>query len=182
MMEAAIEGSRMKYLVPAISLALLAFAPARAETTAIESLGRLAGTWESSATATLTPYSAAGSTKATTACSWSASREFLICQQSVSADGKITQDVAVYTYDSATVKYHFFALRTGGVTDVGITVDTTGIMYTNTFTDGSKNVTVRTLNVWDAPDHYRFWTEYTTDGSQWIKMLTGSAHRTQAAQ
>jgi hypothetical protein len=165
----------MKYAL-AVAMVLFAIAPVRAAT-GVEALGRFEGTWQSTATALATPYRKAASTSGDTTCAWSLSHEFLICQQAVTSDGQLTHDVAVYTYDPASAKYHFYAARVNGVSDVGIIVDTTGIEYTNTFVDGGKNVTVRTLNVWDDPDHYRFWTEYSSDGIHWTKMLDGSAHR-----
>jgi hypothetical protein len=165
----------MKYAFVAV-IALLAAAPARAAD-GVEALGRFEGSWQSSATALATPYSKAATTTGDTTCAWSLARDFLICQQTVTSDGQLTHDVAIYTYDTAGAKYHFYAARVNGVSDVGITVDTTGIMYSNTFSDGGKNVTIRTLNVWDDPDHYRFWTEFTTDGTHWTKMLDGTAHR-----
>jgi hypothetical protein len=168
----------MKYALVA-ALVLFAAAPVRAAT-GVDALGRLEGTWQSSATALATPYSKAGSTTGDTTCGWSSSHDFLICQQAVSSDGQLSHDVAVYTYDAAGAKYHFYAARVNGVSDVGITVDDGGITYTSTFADGMKNVTVRTLNVWDDADHYRFWTEYSTDGTHWAKMLDGSAHRAKA--
>lgn len=168
----------MKYALAA-ALVLFAASPVRAASS-VEALGKLEGTWQSSATGLATPYSKAGSTTGDTTCGWSSSRDFLICQQAVSSDGVLTHDVAVYTYDSAAAKYHFYAARVNGVSDVGITVDDSGITYTSTFADGMKNVTVRTRNVWDDADHYRFWTEYSTDGTHWAKMLDGSAHRAKA--
>jgi Protein of unknown function (DUF1579) len=165
----------MKYVLFA-ALVLCAAAPSRAAT-GIDALGRLEGSWTATATALATPYSKAGSTTGDTTCAWSSSRDFLICQQAVSSDGQITHDVAIYAYDTAGAKYHFYAARVNGVSDVGIAVDATSITYTSTFTDGGKNVTVRTINVWDDADHYRFWTEYSTDGKTWEKMLTGSAQR-----
>jgi hypothetical protein len=168
----------MKYALVAV-LVLFAAAPVRAAT-GVDALGRLEGSWDASATALVTPYSTAGSTTLVTTCGWSPTHEFLICQQAVSSEGQITHDVAIYTYDSAHVKYHFYAARVDGVSDVGITADPSGFTYTSSFADGVKNVSVRTLNVWDDADHYRFWTEYSTDGTHWEKMLTGSAHRTKA--
>jgi hypothetical protein len=170
----------MKVLPATLLAALCAIAPARAATGA-EALQPLEGNWESSATATNTAYSKAGSTTATTSCAWSVARDYLICQQNVTSAGQVTHDVAVYTYDAASAKYHFYAIRSNGISDVGIAVDTTGIMYTNAFTDAGKTVTVRTMNVWDDPDHYRFWTEYTSDGVHWVRMLTGTAHRSPQA-
>lgn len=165
----------MKYAI-AVALVLASAAPVRAAD-GVDALARLEGNWQSTATALATPYSKAAATSADTTCAWSASREFLICQQAVTTDGAVSHDVAVYTYDPAGAKYHFYAARQNGVADVGITVDTTGIMYSNTFNDSGKTVTIRTLNVWDDADHYRFWTEYTTDAVHWTKMLDGSAHR-----
>jgi len=168
----------MKYSFVALLLALCVIAPARGAS-GVDSLGRLEGNWDSTATSLQTPYSTAGTSGVKTSCAWSTGRDFLICQQTVTGESQVAHSVAIYTYDAAGAKYHFYAARVTGVADVGITVDTTGIMYTNTFTDGGKNVTIRTLNVWDDPDHYRFWTEYTIDGQHWTKMLTGSSHRAQ---
>jgi len=171
------ESAALKYFLATLLAAASAFAPARAATGAA-ALDPLAGTWESTTTSNATPYSKAGSTTATTACAWSTSHDYLICQQSYSDGTHDAHDVAVYTYDASGEKYHFYAIRANGVSDVGITVDASSIMYTSTFTDGGKGVTVRTLNVWDDPDHYHFWTEYSSDGLHWTRMLTGNAHRT----
>jgi hypothetical protein len=170
----------MKYVLAAMTIALLAGATGRAATSGVGALGRLEGTWQSSAAFVDSPYSKAGATSGTTVCAWSDGRDFLICQQDVVTSGVTTHDVAVYTYDPQAARYRFYAARTNGVSDVAIAVDDGSITYTNSFADGGKNVTIRTLNVWDDPDHYRFWTEYTTDGSHWTKMLTGSAHRVKA--
>jgi hypothetical protein len=166
----------MKHLL-AIALLVLALAAPAHATTAADGLERLEGNWNATATGLDTPYSKAGSTSVKTSCAWTEGRDFLICQQTLAASAEISHAVSIYTYDAAAAKYHFYAAQVKGIADVGITVDSTGIMYTNTFSDGGKSVTVRTLNVWDDPDHYRFWTEFTTDGQHWVKMLTGSSQR-----
>jgi hypothetical protein len=167
----------MKHVAIFALAVVCSVAPVRAAADGTAALERLEGTWESSATAADTPYSKAGASTAHTSCTWDPSHEFLICRQSVVTGGATTNSVAVYTFDAAGQRYHFYAARTNGVSDVGITVDTTGIMYTTTFADAGKNVTIRTLNVWDDADHYHFWTEYTTDASHWTKMLVGTARR-----
>jgi hypothetical protein len=141
-------------------------------------LDRLAGTWDGTGTFVDTAYSKAGSASATTSCSWSDDRGFLICQQTVVANGKIDHDVAIYTYDAATAKYHFYNVGVSRANATDLTVNGNTLTYGDAFDDGTKHVVTRTLNVWDAPGSYAWRAEYSLDGGiHWTLMGSGRSTR-----
>ena len=141
-------------------------------------LDRLTGTWDGTGTFVDGPYSKAGTARATTTCAWSDDRIFLICQQSVMLDGKPDHDVAIYTYDAATGKYHFYSIGVARANTTTLTVSGNTITYSDSFTDGSKHVLTRTLNVWDAPQSYAWRSEYSLDGgTHWLPMGSGRSTR-----
>lgn len=161
----------MRYAVFILAFALLAAGP-------IDQLDRFSGTWHGQGTFVETPYSTAGTSSATTICSWSADHLFMICQQSATLAGKRDDDVAIYSYDDAAGAYRFFNIRPSRITSLTITVDGNTVTYPSTFTDKGKNVTVRTLNVWKNSNFYTWRTEYTTDGgATWTLMASGTSQR-----
>ncbi len=144
----------------------------------VAELDRLAGTWDGTGSFVDGPYSKAATARAMTACAWSGDRAFLICQQSVMLGGKHESDVAIYTYDDATGKYHFYSIGVARANSTAMAVSGTTIAYNDSFTDGAKHVLTRTLNVWDAPDSYAWRTEYSLDaGAHWILMGSGRSTR-----
>ncbi|MGB8910036.1 MAG: DUF1579 family protein [Candidatus Cybelea sp.] len=161
-----------------LSAAGLVALPIRGAAAPLDELDRFAGTWQSSGTFVDGPYSKAGTTTATTTCAWSTGRAFMICQQSVSMDGKMTYGLGVYTYDETASAYRFYNVQTGQTTSSTITVAGNTITYPFSFTDNGKNVAIRTLNVWDSPSVYRWRSEYSTDGGMnWKLMGSGSSQR-----
>jgi len=102
----------------------------------------------------------------------------MICQQSISVNGKPEHAISIYTYDDATQAYHFYNLSTAGANSTTISVAGDTITYTDSFTDKGKRVTIRTLNIWENPDRYRWRTEYSTDaGATWSLMASGVSQR-----
>ncbi|MBV9719408.1 MAG: hypothetical protein JOZ77_08810 [Candidatus Eremiobacteraeota bacterium] len=144
----------------------------------LDALDRFAGTWQSEGTFLDTPYSDPGSTSATTVCAWSVDRTFMICQQRVLLNGKPDADVAVYTYDPTQSAYRFYNVRPAQSTSATITIDGNRIVYPFSFTDHGKNVTIRTLNVWENANTYKWRTEYSTDGgAHWTLMASGISRK-----
>jgi hypothetical protein len=141
---------------------------------ALDALDRLVGTWQSSGTFVNSAYSNPRTVTATTTCAWSNDRVFLICQQSALADGKAVEAVAIYTYDDAKQKYHFYTVQPGRADSTQLAVSPTTIEYDDSFTDGSKKVLTRTLNVWETPRRYTWRAEYSLDGGiTWTLMGSG---------
>lgn len=139
-------------------------------------LDRFVGTWQSSGTFVDSAYSKAGSATATTSCTWSSDRLFLICQQNVTMNGKPADDIAIYTYDDTTGKYHFYNVSPGNANSTKLAVDDSSVTYTDSFTDGAKNVLTRTLNVWQSPQRYTWRSEYSLDaGKTWVLMGSGAS-------
>jgi hypothetical protein len=152
--------------------------PVRGAAAPLDELDRFAGTWQSHGTFVNGPYSKASTSTATTTCAWSTGHTFMICQQSVSTDGKVSDDLGVYTYDGAARAYRFYNVETARTTASTITVAGNTITYPFSFTDKEKKVAIRTLNIWDSPSLYRWRAEYSTDGgTSWQVMGSGSSQR-----
>jgi len=149
-------------------------APLPARPAALDRLDRLVGSWQSNGTFVDSVYSKAGSATATTRCAWSDDRLFLLCQQHVVLDGKLTDDVAIYTYDDATQAYRFYNVGTARENSTQIDVSANGITYDGEFTDGAKRVLTRTRNVWESARAYSWRAEYSLDGgTTWVLMGSG---------
>jgi hypothetical protein len=152
--------------------------PVRGSAAPIDELDRFTGTWQSRGTFVDGPYSKASSSTAKTTCAWSAGHTFMICQQSVTTNGKTSDDLGIYSYDETASAYRFSNVQTGGTTSSTITVAGNTITYPFSFTDDGKKVTVRTVNIWDSPNLYRWRAEYSTDGGvTWKLMGSGSSQR-----
>lgn len=161
----------MRYAVAILALVLVGVGP-------VDQLDRFSGTWHNQGTFVETPYSTAGTSSATTICSWSADHLFMICPQSVMMAGKRDDDVAIYSYDEAAGAYRFFNIRPGRIASATITVSGNTVTVPFTFTDKGKNVTIRTLNVWKTADLYTWRTEYTTNGgATWTLMASGTSQK-----
>ena len=157
----------MKRYVQAAILAATASTlvlPCAVSAAGLDELNRFAGTWDSPGAFVDGPYSKAGSAKATTICAWSSDRIFMICQQQVTTATKTEHDLGIYSYDDAAKAYRFYAVRQAAVNEVPMTLDGDTIAYSNSFDDGGKHVTIRTLNTWEGADRYRWRSEYSTDG------------------
>jgi|SRR6516164_4758247 hypothetical protein len=144
----------------------------------VDDLGRFLGTWTSPGTLYDTAYSKAGTATATNTCAWSSDHVFMICQQSITLNGKLSHAISIYTYDAVKSQYHFFNVGPDGGDGSIISVVGDTVTYSNSFTDKGKQVTILTLNVWESPTLYRWRTEYTTDsGKTWTLMASGTSQR-----
>lgn len=145
---------------------------------ALGQLDRLVGTWDAPGTFVDSAYSKAGTARATTTCAWSGDHVFLICQQQVTTQAGTDDDVALYTYDPAGKTFRFYHVSRTSTSGSTIAVTPSEIVYSGSFADGDKQVTTRTLNVWQSPQHYTWRAEYSLDGGKsWVLMGSGSATR-----
>jgi hypothetical protein len=179
--------SRRVRLRAAIALALFAafatYAPAMAQpdstpadAAALSQLDRLVGTWDSPGSFVHSAYSEPFTARATTRCSWSEDRVFLMCRQSVTTGKGDQHDVAIYTYDPASKQYRFYTVSRSAANGSTIVVTPTEISYPSTFTDGNKTVMQRTVNDWQSPSRYTWRSEYSLDGGKtWVLMGSGIA-------
>src|SRR5262249_16647303 len=141
--EAAVTHSRpreglMRAFVASFCLALIAVAICAAKVSAadpIDSLDRFSGTWKSHGTFVDSPYGKAGPADATTTCAWSTGHTFVICQQSVTMEGKNSENIALYTYDADAKVYRFFNIQPSKAVPLTITIDGNTVTYPVTFKD-----------------------------------------------
>jgi hypothetical protein len=147
----------------ALAFAGAVLAPGRTWAAQLDELDRFAGTWQSQGTFLETPYGKASSSSATTTCAWSIDHAFMICQQNVSMGGKQEDDLGIYTYDATANVYRFYNVRASATTSTTITVAGNTITYPFSFTDNGKNVTIRTVNIWENANLDRWSSEYSID-------------------
>lgn len=161
-----------------VALACTTAAASAGQTGGAEELQRFSGTWTSSGALLDTPYSKAGAATGTTTCAWSDDRLFMICQQRVSINGTLTRALSVYTYDAAQRQYHFYHMSSSGGSDSSIAVEDNRITYSDSFTDKGARITIRTLNVWETANFYRWQTDYSNNGgATWVPMASGTSQR-----
>jgi hypothetical protein len=169
----------MRAVLTAAALLLASTGAAVGQERGARQLDRLIGTWQSTGTFVDSAYSKAGPASAKTTCAWSGDGFFLICQQDVVMSGTPEHNVAIYTYDAAAQKYHFYNVGISRANSTDITVSDTAITYSQGFTDGAKHVLTRTLNVWDSPASYSWRAEYSFDGgAHWTLIGSGKTTRT----
>lgn len=170
--------SLIRVVAVTVAATAAALAPLYSNAAPIDELNRFAGTWHSQGTFVENPYQKAGSATATTTCAWSIDHNFMICQQSVTMNGTPDSDLGIYSYDPVGNVYHFYNVRASRTTSSTILVDGNTITYPFSFNDNGKNVTIRTLNVWQSADAYTWRTEYSTDGgTTWALMASGKSER-----
>jgi hypothetical protein len=168
---------RMKRAAFAL-VALLAAAPQTGSAAPLDELDRFAGTWQSQGTFVESPYHAAGNATATTTCAWSVDGAFMICQQSISMNDTHDNELGIYSYDTTTASYRFYAVRPSQTTSETITIAGNTITYPFSFEENGKAVTIRTVNVWQSADLYNWRTEYSVDGgATWTLMASGTTQR-----
>lgn len=152
--------------------------PCAATAGPLDELNRFAGTWQSQGTFVDGPYQKAGTATATTTCAWSIDGQFMICQQSVTLNGRHDTDLGIYTYDAAGSAYRFYNVHASRTTSATIAVNGDTIAYPFTFNDNGKSVTIRTMNVWKSPTMYTWRTEFSTDGgATWALMGSGVSQK-----
>ena len=140
------------------------------------------GTWPLEGKMLDSDYSKAMTVTGVSNCAWSPDHIFIICDQSIVADGKPSRDLSVYVFDPESATYHFFGLSPTGerprTSDLTISADGTHWEYLNKTEIKGKTVQFRTINEFRNADHIDWWSEYSADGgAHWIKMGGGSEKR-----
>jgi hypothetical protein len=142
------------------------------------------GTWPLEGKMLDSDYSKAMTVTGVSNCAWSPDHVFVVCDQSIIADGKPSRDLSIYAFDPDNATFHFYGLspsgerpRTGEVT---ITADGAHWEYLSNTEVKGKPVQFRTINEFRTADRIDWWSEYSTDGgAHWAKMGGGSEKRVQ---
>jgi hypothetical protein len=118
-------------------------------------------------------------TTAVTSCRWSENGRFLICDQMVSEATGVSNDLSIYSYDSASNSY-FLSLVGIAKTDaysIPITVRGDTLIYLGSYMDNGQKILNRTLNIFKDPNFYIFISQDSKDGLTWTTTLEGSSRK-----
>ncbi|HTZ34012.1 MAG TPA: hypothetical protein VMH31_16245 [Methylomirabilota bacterium] len=140
------------------------------------------GTWPLEGKMVKTDYSEETTVTGVSKCGWSPEHIFMLCDQSLTVNGKPDRDLSVYVYDAESGKFHFYGLSPKGdrprSTDLVISADGKHWEYQSTAEIKDKKVKFRTINEFRNPDYIEWWSEFSTDeGQHWTKMGGGSEKR-----
>jgi hypothetical protein len=146
-------------------------------TTPHDKLSAFVGHWEGKGTYKDTAYSQASVVTSKEVCAWSAMGEYLICDQLLSLS---TDQLTIFSHNKKEAAYSFCTLgNPGTAANCGaFNIEGTTWTFLNTLNNGKQKVTFRTTNIFDAPGHEKFKSEYSDDnGKTWKLMLEGEAHK-----
>jgi len=116
-------------------------------------------------------------TSARTTCRWSANGQFLVCDQVITnKDNKATNNLAIYSYDSA----GYYKLSLVGIpgmapfsTPVISRQDT--LIYPGEYIDHGEKIYSRTLNVFLSPTYYQYFVQWSKDKINWTTAMQGTS-------
>ncbi len=112
-------------------------------------------------------------------CQWSLNGKFLICDQKVSNQGKQSNNLAIYDYDSVKDSYTLSIVGIPGVGPFDMPVksikDT--LIYSGQYSDNGETVYTRTLNIFITSSKYIYLVQTSKDSLKWSNVLEGTATR-----
>ncbi len=114
-------------------------------------------------------------------CRWSASRNFLIADQTNPGPNGPSKDVVVFGYDRALKTFTLHGMDAEGGPPFTGSLHIAGRtwVYTGSFTRDGKTVLTRTLNVFTSPSAITFTVQQSPDnGAHWITTAAGTETRT----
>lgn len=175
----------MKSLAPWL-LTMLTLLPAWAiaaapQPTGAAALGMFVGSWQGRGTFTAPDAKKPTHVQGANDCRWSSAEHvFLICDGVAHIEGVAVPQyqLSIYTYDAASGKYRFAGVTTNQeVASPDFSLKGNTWVYSGSFTDkAGKKHWFRTLNIFDAPTHYRYESQTSDDGQHWT--TTGSGTNT----
>lgn len=149
----------------------------------VDALGRwVGGKWPGEGKMLDTDYSKAATVSFVSNCAWSPEHVFVICDQTITANGKPDRALSIYGFDPEKSAYHMFGMSPAGerprVTELVISPDQSRWEYLGKTEISGKPVEFRTVNIFRDNDHVEWWSEYSTDqGQHWIRMGGGKESR-----
>ena len=147
-------------------------------TSPAQKLGMFAGSWRSDGT--LQQAGKSVHVSGTIDCAWSSlTHVFLVCDGNAMFEGDATPhyQLSVYMYDPPSAQYGFASMTTNSLTSPDLTLSGNTWTYSGKFTNAGKTTYLRTVNVFESNNLYRFRSESSTDGTHWTLNIEGTSRR-----
>ena len=142
----------------------------------LKKLDALTGRWTTQGSVLDTPYSHAGNITITATCGWSAYNGYLICDHLFSGPNGKSNDLTIYTYDSAANSYRFYSVDSSGVPhSVPLTVENNIWTYNGEMEKDGKKILIRTVNDFSKPGILEWNSKVSADaGAHWTPTSSGT--------
>jgi hypothetical protein len=162
------DGVRSVLLVPLLLLCTASFGQTAAvlQASGIKKLSVFLGTWKAES---LVDAAHPVKTSAVYTCQWSANGRYLVADQLVSNDGKETNNLSIYHYNSDKDDYTLSLVGIPGMQPftVPVTYKADTLFYSGEYTDNGKKVYNRTLNIFTSATTYVYKIQFSDDGVHW---------------
>lgn len=157
-------------------VALLALPAKATAADGLDAISVYAGTWKTDTVRVDSPFGKAGHDSGTLRNDCWRSGEFYACHQFV--DGK-SAALLVFAYDPAKRTYTTYPVAPGAAEAPAgrLLVDGNTFTFPWQSTQDGKTTRFRVVNVFTDADHIAFRQEYSSDGTHWTTMATGSDTR-----
>jgi hypothetical protein len=141
----------------------------------LKKLDAWSGRWTTQGKLYDTAYSHAGSITITMTCGWSAYSGYMICDHLFNGPAGKSNDLSVYTYDSADNSYKFYSVdQTGPPRSVPLTIEGDIWTYNSEMEKDGKKILIRTINDFSKPGVVAWNTKFSADaGAHWTLMNEG---------
>ena len=110
-------------------------------------------------------------------CRWSVNGNYLVCDQIVTDGAKNSNNLAIYSYDSATDSYKLSLVGIPGAEPfaISMTCKDDTLIYTNEYIANGKKVYTRTLNNFVSNTLYTYKSQSSNDKATWTTLSEGTA-------
>jgi hypothetical protein len=163
--------------VLAVSVSGLAQSPAVLKDSGLKKLSVFVGRWR----AENDPDSMGKiPVSAVTSCQWSPNGNYLICDQQVTNQGTMSNDLSIYSRDPDKDGYTLTVVGVPGMQPFSIPITYKGdeFYYLGSYTDDNgKKVYTRTVNTFLSPSSYTFKVQSSQDGEHWMTNMQGKSRK-----
>jgi hypothetical protein len=133
------------------------------------------GKWTTTGKLYKTAYSPAGEITITMTCNWSAYNAYMICDHLFSGPRGKSDDISIYTYNSADKSYKFYNVdQSGTARNTPMTIEGNIWTYSSEMEKDGKKILIKTINDFSKPGTVTWNTKYSDDaGAHWTLMNEG---------